>query len=366
MKLRRLSAVFALATTILPAPALAQSLQAAATVRALPNGLEASNSESALRVTALTDSIVRVRIAQRRQFAEDASWAVPAEIRHESIAVHAAADGFTTSAIAVHVDPRTLALRVTDLHGKTIVADLPDAVRFDGRGFHLRKALPVDQHIFGMGDKTGLLDRRGFTFTNWNTDAFGFAPSSDPIYKSIPFYIGVGGDGLSYGLFLDNTWRSTFDFGHAREGTIEISSVDGPIDYYLIAGPTVPEVVRRYTDLTGKAPLAPQWALGYQQSRWGYSSDQEVREIARKLREDRIPADVIWMDIDYQDRYRPFTVNRTTFPDLKKLNSDLNANGIRLVAITDLHIAYAPNQGYTPLETGLEGNHFVHKADGSL
>ena len=366
MKLRRLSAVFALATTILPAPALAQSLQAAATVRALPNGLEASNSESALRVTALTDSIVRVRIAQRRQFAEDASWAVPAEIRHESIAVHAAADGFTTSAIAVHVDPRTLALRVTDLHGKTIVADLPDAVRFDGRGFHLRKALPVDQHIFGMGDKTGLLDRRGFTFTNWNTDAFGFAPSSDPIYKSIPFYIGVGGDGLSYGLFLDNTWRSTFDFGHAREGTIEISSVDGPIDYYLIAGPTVPEVVRRYTDLTGKAPLAPQWALGYQQSRWGYSSDQEVREIARKLREDRIPADVIWMDIDYQDRYRPFTVNRTTFPDLKKLNSDLNANGIRLVAITDLHIAYAPNQGYTPLETGLKGNHFVHKADGSL
>jgi alpha-glucosidase len=226
--------------------------------------------------------------------------------------------------------------------------------------------MPMDEHYFAMGDKTGLLDRRGFTFTNWNTDFFGFTPASDPIYKSIPFYIGVGGAGGSYGLFLDNSWRSTFDFGHAREETLEISSVDGPIDYYVIAGPTVPDVVRRYTDLTGRAPLAPEWALGYQQSRWGYSSDAEVREIGRKLREDHIPTDVIWMDIDYQDRYRPFTVNKTTFPDLRKLNTDLNGQGIRLVAITDLHIAYAPNQGYGPLEAGLAGNHFVHKADGSL
>ena len=91
-----------------------------------------------------------------------------------------------------------------------------------------------------MGDKTGPLDRRGYTFINWNTDAFGFTPSSDPIYKSIPFFIGsrqrAGG---SYGLFLDNSWRSTFDFGHKDASAIEISASDGPIDYYVIAGPTV-------------------------------------------------------------------------------------------------------------------------------
>jgi alpha-glucosidase len=358
MSLRLLFAAFVLAV----APALAD----AQTAHPLSSGFEASNSDATIRVTALTDTILRVRIAPTGKFPEDASWAVPREVRSKSVPVHARQDGFTTNAVAIHVDPATLALRLTDLQGKTIVADLPDAVHFDGRGFHLRKALPIDQHIFGMGDKTGLLDRRGFTFTNWNTDAFGFTPASDPIYKSIPFYIGVDGSGASYGLFLDNTWRSTFDFGHAREGTLEISSVDGPIDYYLIAGPTIADVVRRYTDLTGKAPLAPQWALGYQQSRWGYSSDAEVREIGRKLREDRIPADVIWMDIDYQDRYRPFTVNTKTFPNLKKLNGDLNADGFRLVAITDLHIADAPNQGYLPLEAGLAGNHFVHKADGSL
>jgi len=358
MSLRRLFAAFALAI----APALAD----AQTALPLPSGYEASNSAGTIRVTALTDTILRVRIAPKGQLPEDASWAVSRAVRSRSVPVRATPDGFATGVVAVHIDPATLALSLTDLQGKTIVADLPDAVRFDGRGFHLRKALPIDQHIFGMGDKTGLLDRRGFTFTNWNTDFFGFTPASDPIYKSIPFYIGVDGSGSSYGLFLDNTWRSTFDFGHAREGTLEISSVDGPIDYYLIAGPSLPDVVRRYTDLTGKAPLTPQWALGYQQSRWGYSSDSEVREIGRKLRQDRIPADVIWMDIDYQDRYRPFSVNKTIFPDLKKLNTDLNADGIRLVAITDLHIAYAPNQGYAPLEAGLAGNQFVHKADGSL
>ena len=368
MTLRRLLAAFALTTAVMSGPAIAEPIQAAtpSVMKELPNGIEASNAVATIRVTALTDTILRVRIAPGGRFPEDASWAVPVQVRAKSVPVRATSDGFTTNAVAVRLDPATLALRLTDLAGKTIVADTPDAIRFDGRGFHLRKAMPLDEHYFGMGDKTGLLDRRGYTFTNWNTDFFGFTPSSDPIYKSIPFYVGVGGQAGTYGLFLDNSWRSTFDFGHAREGTLEVSSVDGPIDYYLIAGPNTADVVRRYTDLTGKAPLAPEWALGYQQSRWGYSSDPEVREIGHKLREDRIPADVIWMDIDYQDRYRPFTVNHTTFPDLKKLNSDLNASGIRLVAITDLHIAYAPNQGYLPLEAGLAGHHFVRKADGSV
>jgi alpha-glucosidase len=329
-------------------------------------GIEASNGAATIRVTALTDSILRVRIARGRDFGEDASWAVLPAVRRESVPVRVTPDGFQTAAIAVHLDRRTLQLTISDLQGRTIVADAPNAIAVNGSSFSLRKLLPVGEHIYGMGDKTGNFDRRGESFVDWNTDAYGFQRDTDPIYKSIPFYIAAGGAGGVYGLFLDNTWRSWFDFGHRDANSIEIGADGGPIDYYIIAGRTVRDVVRRYTDLTGKAPLPPLWALGYQQSRYSYMSANEVRGIAATLRKDRIPSDVIWLDIDYQDRNRPFTTNKRTFPDLKKLADDVGSEGFKLVAITDLHIAYAPNQGYAPFDSGAVGDHFLKNPDGNL
>jgi alpha-glucosidase len=367
MTFRAVIAALAFAALTLSASTTAQSAPAeTSSIRHSANGVETASGSVRIRITALTDSVLRVRIARGGTFGEDASWAVPAAVRHQRVPVTATSDGFRTRSLAVHLDPKTLQLRLTDLQGRTIVADTADPLRFEERGFTIRKALPIGEHIFGVGDKTGVLDRRGYTFTNWDTDAPGFTPSTDPIYKSIPFFIGVGGEGGSYGLFLDNTWRSTFDFGHKDAAAIEISAVDGPIDYYLIAGPTMADVVRRYTDLTGRPPLAPLWSLGYQQSRWSYMSDAEVRALAARFRQEHFPIDVIWLDIDYQDRNRPFTVNHTTFPDMRKLVADMGSEGIRLVPITDLHIAYLPNQGYAPFDTGIAGNNFVHKADGGL
>lgn len=362
MMLRRFFALLAVASLFVSPAAAAQAPNVLVHGR---SGVEAASGATRLQVTALTDSIIRIRGAPGAAFPEDASWAVPSSVRRARALVSPSADGFRTKALAVRIDPATLKIEVSDLSGRTILADA-QPIRFDGTRFTIHKALPIDQRIYGMGDKTGSLNRRGSTFVDWNTDAFGFTPAEDPIYKSIPFFIGVSGDGTAYGLFLDNSWRNSFDFGHRDASMIEISAPDGPLDYYVIAGPTIADVVRRYTDLTGKPPMTPLWALGYQQSRWGYSSDAEVRGIASRLRSDHIPADVIWMDIDYQDRNRPFTVNRKTFPDLKKLNVDMASDGIRLVAITDLHVAYLPNQGYAPFDSGLAGKHFVRKADGSL
>jgi alpha-glucosidase len=344
--------------------ALGAPLQAQ--VSPLPNGAQASSAGNSIRVEALTDSILRVRIAPAGRWSEDASWAVPAAVRAERAPVRASADGFSTAALTVRIDPRTLGLIVTDPQGHPIVSDAPQPIRFDGPRFTLSKTLPIGERIYGLGDKTGNFDRRGESFVDWNTDAYGFQRDTDPIYKSIPFYIASGGAGGAYGLFLDNSWRSWFDFGHRDAGTIAIGSEGGPIDYYIIAGPTVRDVVRRYTDLTGKAPLPPLWALGYQQSRYSYMSADEVRKIAATLRKDRIPTDVIWLDIDYQDRNRPFTTNRKTFPDLKKLVADVAGEGFKLVAITDLHIAYAPNQGYAPYDSGIAGDHFLKNPDGGL
>ena len=332
-----------------------------------PDGIEARRGHVLMRVTALTDQIVRVRIARDGVLREDASWAVLPAMRAQRAPVRLLQNGFATAVIRAVVDPASLALTITGLSGKVIVADAPFPVSLDGRSFTLRKALPLGEHIFGLGDKTGgTLDRRGKSYVDWSTDSYGFDSSTDPIYKSIPFFISVGGTGGSYGILLDNSWRSFFDFGHATAGTLAMGAPDGPIDYYIVAGPSTRDVVRRYTDLTGKAPLPPKWAFGYQQSRYSYMSATEVRELAATLRRDQIPTDVIWLDIDYQDRNRPFTANKDTFPDLKGLTRDLASKGIKLVTITDLHVAAAPNQGYAPYDTGIAGNHFVHAADGSV
>ena len=350
--------LFAL-TLALAAPAGAQS------VSSFAHGVEAANATATMRVTALTDSILRVRIGRSGQFPEDASWAVPADFRRKGVAVTIGKDGFRTGQLIVHVNADTMRLTVTDLDGRVIVQDQRDGLQIEGRGFTLRKAMSAGEAYYALGDKTGPFNRRGASYVNWNTDAWGFDRGTDPIYKSIPFYIASGGDGGAYGLFLDNSYRSAFDFGHRDEGTLAISAEDGPIDYYIIAGPTLADVVRRYTDLTGKAPMPPRWAMGFQQSRYSYMSETEVREIANRLRSERIPADVIWLDIDFQDRNRPFTTNPKTFPSLRSLAGDLRSQGFNLVTITDLHVAHAPNQGYKPYDTGNAGNHFLKNPDGS-
>lgn len=336
------------------------------TAHPIRNGAEVRGPNATIRVTAITDSIIRVRIARDGKFPEDASWVVPAGVRSKGVDVDLMANGFQTSALDVRIGDDALGIEVSDRQNHAILSDPANAVSFDGKRFTLRKRIQVPEQFYGLGDKTGPFNRRGASYVNWNTDAWGFDRGTDPIYKSIPFYIASGGTGGAYGFFLDNTWRSSFDFGHRDADTIEVSADGGPIDYYIIAGPTVADVVRRYTELTGKAPLPPRWGLGYQQSRYSYMNATEVRQLAKRLRDERIPSDVIWLDIDFQDRNRPFTTNRTAFPDLKALARDVGEDGFKLVTITDLHIAHAPREGYAPYDSGLAGDHFLRNPDGSL
>ena len=349
----------------------AMSAQAAGDTVIRADGIEVHSGQWTLRVTALADDILRVRAAASGALAEDASWAVPEDVRARSVHVsfeqNAGGVEFKTAAMAVRIERSPLRITVSDLAGHVIAADVPSgALEQADSGFMLHKQLTQKEHIFGLGDKTGPLDRRGQAFTLWNTDAYRFQESTDPLYKSIPFFVSAGGPGGSYGILLDNTWRSWFDFGKQDPQTLSFGSSGGAIDYYLIYGPSVHRVVERYTDLTGKAPLVPAWGLGFQQSRYSYMSAAEVRGIADRLRSEHIPADVIWLDIDFQDRNRPFTVNPETFADLPALARDLRQQGLRLVTITDLHIAAAPDQGYAPYDSGIAGDHFLKRPDRSL
>jgi alpha-glucosidase len=293
---------------------------------------------------------------------EDASWAVLPASRESRVRVGSEPQGFHTAKLAVQIGAR-LQLTVTDRAGNLLQKDAAP-VQWNGAAFTVAKQNTTSDHFFGLGDKPGPLDRRGEVFTMWNSDSFGWQESTDPIYKSMPFFIQMN-HGRALGVFLDNTWRTNFDFGRTDPARYTFGAIDGPVNYYLLYGPDPSQVVSTWAWLTGPTPLPPVWALGFQQSRYSYFPESQLREIATRLRKDRIPSDVLWLDIDYQHENWPFTVNEQAFPDFGTMVRDLAREDFKLVLITDLHIAKQPNVGYAPYDSGVAGDHFLKMPDGS-
>ena len=338
--------------------------------KALPNGVELRHSGMLIQVVALRDNVLRVRLAAKGELPEDASWAVPSEIRHQHVDVISDATtdtaGFRTKALRVRIERATLRLSITDLQGNVLQEDADGwPAEFHDDSFRVFKKMPPDEHYFGLGDKVGPLDRRGQSFRLWNTDAFCFQESTDPIYKSIPFFMTMRA-GRSMGFLLDNTWSSNFDFGKSERNTYSFGAEGGPIDYYVFFGPDPKQVVQTYAWLTGLPPLPPLWSLGFQQSRFSYETETRVREIASRLRSDKIPSDVLYLDIDFQKEHRPFTVDTERFPHFEQMLSDLKREDFHVVAITDLHIARVPGAGYAPYDSGIAADSFVKNPDGSV
>lgn len=322
------------------------------------SGFSLSTATATMRVDALRPDVLRVRIYPVGHPAEDASWAVLPEARTAHSGVMATPDGFTTSALKVSVTP-DLRIKVSDLAGNVLQSDATPTA-FDGPAFKVNKVKTADDHFFGLGDKPGPLDRVGESFVMWNTDNFGWQESTDPIYKSIPFFLEMHG-GRTIGVLFDNTYRTFFDFGHERTDRYSFSAPDGSLDYYLIYGPEPKKVVSTYAWLTGPTPLPPMWSLGFQQSRYSYYPQSRVEEVGARLRADHIPADAIYLDIDYQEKNRPFTVDKVGFPDFEGMIQRLTAEQLHTVLITDLHIARLPDQGYAPYDSGKAGDHFVKR-----
>ncbi len=211
------------------------ALEAVTSFQRQHDGIEIKAGSVSLRVTALRDDILRVRIAPGGTFPEDSSWAVLSGPRGKSVDVQpidsqsakgAAFVGFRTAALDVRVERNPLRLVVRDLAGNVISSDaVGRPTEFRLGGFSVHKAMPLDEHYFGLGDKAGTFDRRNQAYTLWNTD-IGTQEAIDPIYKSIPFFLAIGG-GRSYGIFLDNTWRTWFDFGKQARDTYSFGAEGG-------------------------------------------------------------------------------------------------------------------------------------------
>ncbi len=370
--LAALAAPLAFSANSAPAADSAQPilLNHVSSAQPMPNGIELHSGTAVMQITALRDDLLRVRVCATGTLPEDASWAVLANARAAAVPVQQDSNGksvgFHTARLRVSIERKSMAMTVTDLDGNILAQDIPDhPIEFHGSSFRVYKRSPDDEHYFGLGDKPGPLDRRNEAFANWNTDAYGWQESTDPIYKSIPFFLTFR-KGISGGLFLDNTWRTSFDFNKEIHDGYSFGAENGPLDYYLLYGPTPKAVVEEWAWLTGPTPLPPMWTLGFQQSRYSYYPESVVRSIASKLRSERIPADAIYLDIDYQFKNRPFTVDPERFPHFEQMIKDLQAQHLHTILITDLHLANLPHQGYKPYDEGIAGDHFVHNPDGSV
>ena len=232
----------------------------------------------------------------------------------------------------------------------------------DNHKIEVIKKIFGDEKFYGLGDKTGHLNKRGYSYEMWNTDdPKPHVESYKALYKSIPFFITLREESV-FGIFFDNTFKSYFDMGKENSKYYYFGADNGNLDYYFISGNSVKHILMGYTTLTGKTPLPQMWTLGYHQSRWSYSPESRVKEIAKTFREKDLPCDVVHLDIDYMDNFKVFTWDKERFKDEKKTLQELKDKGFKTVTIIDPGVK--KEKGYEIYETGLKNNYFATDKDG--
>ncbi len=225
------------------------------------------------------------------------------------------------------------------------------------------RAVDRGECLMGLGDKAGFMDKTGYEYIMWNTDTTNVHDEQmGSIYKSVPFFLSKKKNGAVYGMFFDNTFRSVFNMAKDSPDYMWYGVDDGNLDYYFMAGEDLPEIVGLYTYLTGTTPLPQRWTLGYHQCRWGYVDENDYNYITNTMRESGVPCDVIYLDIDYMERYKIFSWNGERYHDAKKTLAAAKKKGFKTVTIIDPAIKI--EKGYGVFEEGLEKGYFATDQNG--
>lgn len=237
-----------------------------------------------------------------------------------------------TSSLHVSIDKNPMKLSIYDKNNELIVSDVPEPYRRSSEGeISCQKVLASDEQIFGLGEKGGLLNRRGGTFTMWNSYKPCYCIDEDPLYKSIPFFM----SSKHYGFFFDNSWKSTFDFGVSNKDRYSISSKGGRMVYYIIIGEDYKDILSKYIQLTGKPIMPPKWALGFAQCRGLFVRQQLAMEVGTKFRELQILCDIIYQDIGWTDKLQNFDWRKPNYPNPHAMINQLKDMGYHIIVSQD-------------------------------
>ena len=232
--------------------------------------------------------------------------------------------------------------------------------RKEGNSFHY--ALRPDEIIYGLGENVRGMNKRGWRYISECADNPNHCEHTHSLYGAHNFIMVGDGVQKTCGLFVDTPGKVTFDAGYTDIDELSITMEDGDYKLYLIEGASYPEVVKAFRELIGRSYIAPRWAFGYGQSRWSYNTADEVREVAAEYKKRNIPIDSIYLDIDYMERYKDFTINRDTFADFEDLVEEMKEQNIHLVPIIDGGVK--KEDGYDVYEEGKEKGYFCKDEDG--
>jgi alpha-glucosidase len=337
----------------------------AMTVRATEeNQITFASRNSTVVIKVLTPDLVRVRAGRGGNPGNDYSWSV---IKTDWPAVRVDSGGdqqtkiIRTAALELRVQLSPFRVSFYDPSGRLISQDVRE-MSWDGKRVRCWKSMPSDEHYFGLGEKTGPLDKRGHSYVMWNTDPSGYDALTDPMYQTIPFFMGIR-QGKAYGLFFDNTYRSSFDMGTESPDFYSFGADGGEMNYYFFSGPDPKQILSRYTELVGRTELPPMWSLGYMQSSAFYFPESTVRFVADNLRHRRFPCDAIFLDTMHMDDNRDFTWDKSRFPDPPRMIADLGKQGFRVFSIVDPGLKV--EDSYWAYKQGAAGNYFLKRKDGT-
>ena len=225
-----------------------------------------------------------------------------------------------------------------------------------------RFTLSEQAAVYGLGEMPRGINKRGWHYITNNTDESRHSEDKLSFYGAHNFLL-VRDGSTCFGLFVDFPGKVYYDIGYTRHDLFSFHTETPDYDLYLLSGGNENAICKEFRTLIGRSYIPPKWAFGLAQSRWGYKTEEDVREVARQYKEHDLPLDMICMDIDYMQDYADFTVNKERFPDLAKLSADLKAQGIRLVPIIDAGVRIDPND--PTCTEGLEKGYFCKKADGT-
>jgi alpha-glucosidase len=340
------------------------TLSAILRIEKRPTGMLLHTAEAVVQLTVFSEAVIEVKAVRQGFDFENFSYAVIASPQtvgfdwsEDTLAYH-----LKTTQIHLKITKNSCRLSFYDTAGELLNEDEASlGIAWQGTEVSNYKKLQENERFIGSGQKSGNLDRWGSSYTNWNVDAFGYGTEADPLYGTYPFYMGLW-ERRIYGIFLDNTYQTRFNFGASTDRFSYFQAQDGELRYYFIHDDSVGNIIKHYTWLTGRIQLPPLWSLGFQQCRYSYYPDTEVLNIARTFREKDIPADVIYLDIHYMERYKVFTWDKERFAHPADLIARLKELGFHVVLILDPGVKV--EEGYPAYEEGLKAGMFVQYPDG--